>query len=93
MFTAIAAAVLATMALGLVRALLGPTLFDRILAANVFATKMTLLIAIIGFLTERPDFLDIALLYALLNFVGSVAVLRFVRLRAQPRDSAGPSNA
>ena len=89
MFTAIAAAVLATMALGLVRALLGPTLFDRILAANVFATKMTLLIAIIGFLTERPDFLDIALLYALLNFVGSVAVLRFVRLELSPKVGDG----
>ena len=88
MFGAAAAALLMTMALALIRALLGPTLFDRILALNTIATKTTLLIAVIGFLTDRPDFLDIALLYALLNFVGTVAVLRFVRLGAQfaPRE-------
>ena len=90
MFGAAAVALLVTMTLALVRALLGPTLFDRILAVNTIATKTTLLIAVIGFLTERPDFLDIALLYALLNFVGTIAVLRFVRLRTQVAPS-GPT--
>ena len=92
MFGAAAAALLVTMTLALIRALLGPTLFDRILAVNTIATKTTLLIAVIGFLTDRPDFLDIALLYALLNFVGTIAVLRFVQLRTQVA-SSGPTGA
>jgi len=92
MFGAAAAALLVTMTLALIRALLGPTLFDRILAVNTIATKTTLLIAVVGFLTDRPDFMDIALLYALLNFVGTIAVLRFVRLRTQAT-SSGPTGA
>lgn len=76
MFTVALVAVLVTMALALVRASLGPTLFDRLLALNMFGTKTMLLIAVIGFLTGRPDFLDLALLYALLSFIGMIAVLR-----------------
>ena len=68
-----------TMLLALARALLGPTVFDRILAANTFSTKTVLLIAVLGFFTDRPDYLDLALAYALINFVGAVAVLKFVR--------------
>ena len=79
MFAAAAAAIIITMGLALVRALLGPTTFDRILAVNMFATKTTLLIAVVGFLTGRPDFLDIALAYALINFIGTVALLRVYR--------------
>lgn len=70
-------ALLTTMALVLVRAMLGPTLYDRILAVNTFGTKTVLLIAVVGFFTGRPDFLDIALIYALINFIGTVAVLKF----------------
>lgn len=69
-------AVLATMGLALVRALSGPTLYDRILAVNMFGTKTVLFIAVAGFLAGRPAFLDIALVYALINFVGTVAVMR-----------------
>ena len=69
--------ILITMGLALARAMLGPTVFDRILAVNMFGTKTVLLIAVIGFLTGRPDFLDLALLYALMNFIGVIAVLRF----------------
>ncbi len=76
--TAATAAVLATMALALVRALKGPTVFDRILAVNMFGTKTVLLIAVFGFLTGRPEFLDVALVYALINFVGVIAILKFV---------------
>jgi multicomponent Na+:H+ antiporter subunit F len=71
------AAILITMGLALVRASRGPTVFDRILALNMFGTKTVLLIAVIGFLTDRPDFLDLALVYALMNFIGVVGVLRF----------------
>ena len=79
MFAAAAAAIIITMGLALVRALLGPTTFDRILAVNMFATKTTLLIAVVGFLAGRPDFLDIALAYALINFIGTIALLRVYR--------------
>jgi multicomponent Na+:H+ antiporter subunit F len=78
MFAAAAMAILATMAVALGRAIAGPTVFDRILAVNVFGTKTVLIIAVLGFLTGRPDFLDIALVYALINFIGVVAVLKFV---------------
>ena len=69
--------VLATMVLALVRAFMGPTVFDRVLAANMFGTKTVLLIAVGGFLTGRPEWLDLAILYALMNFIGMVALLRF----------------
>lgn len=77
MFVAATIAVLITMALTLMRALMGPTLFDRLLAVNSFGTKTVMLIAVYGFMTGRPDFLDIALVYALINFLGTVAVLKF----------------
>lgn len=76
MFTAAAAAILVTMGLALVRAIKGPSIYDRILAANMFGTKTVLIIAVLGFLMGRPDFMDIALVYALINFVGIIAVLK-----------------
>ncbi len=79
MFAAASAAVLAVMALTLVRALLGPTVYDRILAVNAFGSLTVVLIAVFGFLTGRPEFLDIALVYALINFIGTIAVLKFFR--------------
>ena len=79
MFVAAMVAVLATMALALVRALLGPTVYDRILALNMFGTKTVLLIAVAGFLAGRPEFLDLALVYALVNFAGTIAVAKFAR--------------
>jgi multicomponent Na+:H+ antiporter subunit F len=63
----------------LLRASLGPTVFDRILAINTFGTVTVLLIALFGFLTARPDFMDIALLYALINFISTIAVLKLFR--------------
>ena len=77
MFAAACIAILVTMGLALSRALLGPTRFDRILAVNMFGTKTVILIAVVGFLTNRPEFLDLALVYALMNFIGVIAVLRF----------------
>lgn len=77
MFTVATLALLVTMVLTLVRALAGPTIFDRLLAVNSFGTKTVLFIAVFGFLTGRPDFLDIALVYALINFIGTIAVLKF----------------
>lgn len=82
MFVAATIAVLVTMALALARAFIGPTPFDRLLAVNMFGTKTVLLIAVLGFLTGRPEFLDIALVYALINFVSVIAVLKFVKFGA-----------
>lgn len=76
MILAATIAVLVAMLLGLLRAVIGPTVYDRILAANVFGTKAVLFIALAGFLAGRPEFLDIALVYALINFTGTVAVLK-----------------
>lgn len=77
MFIAAGAAILITMALALIRVLLGPTVYDRILAVNALGTKTVLIISVFGFLSERPDFLDIALVYALINFIGTIAILKF----------------
>jgi len=60
----------------LVRALRGPSVFDRILAVNVAGTKTVILVALLGFVSARPEFLDIALLYALMNFVVTIAILK-----------------
>ena len=79
MFAAAILALLVAMALALARALLGPTVYDRVLAVNSFGTKTVLLIAVFGFLTGRPDFLDISLIYALINFIGTIAVLKFLK--------------
>ena len=77
MFLAAAIAILVAMALALLRAFMGPTLYDRILSVNVFGTKTVLFIAVLGFLMGRPEFLDIALVYALINFIAMIGVLRF----------------
>jgi len=82
MFIAASAAVLVTMFLTLIRLFVGPSLYDRTLAGNTFGTCTVLLIGIMGFLADRPDFLDIALVYALINFIGTIAVLKFFRYRA-----------
>ncbi|MDF3009432.1 MAG: pH regulation protein [Burkholderiales bacterium] len=79
MFAAAALALLAALVLLLVRAVLGPTVFDRLLAANTIGTVSVVLLATIGFLTGRPDFLDLAIVYGLLNIVGTIAVLKFFR--------------
>ncbi|MCC5872419.1 MAG: pH regulation protein F [Gammaproteobacteria bacterium] len=76
MFLATAIAILVTLALALSRAFLGPTIHDRILAVNVVGTKTVLMIAVVGFITGRPEFIDIAIVYALLNYIGIIAVLR-----------------
>ncbi|RTR39993.1 cation:proton antiporter [Shewanella canadensis] len=77
MLTAATIAILVVMLLAIIRCVVGPTLYDRILAFNMFGTKTVLLISILGFLMGRPEFLDIALVYALINFISVIGVLRF----------------
>lgn len=79
MFIAATIAILVVMFILLLRATLGPTIFDRILAINTFGTATVLFIALFGFLTNRPDFMDIALTYALINFIATIAVLKIFR--------------
>lgn len=77
MFGAASLGVLVVMAMALARALMGPSVFDRILAVNLFGTLTVVLIALLGFLIDRPEFLDISLVYALINFIGTIAVTKY----------------
>ena len=78
MYSVAIVAILITILLALVRALLGPTVYDRVAAMNMLGTKTILLISVFALLTDRQDLLDIALVYALINFIGVVAVLKLV---------------
>ena len=81
MFLVATSSLLIGMMLVLVRLFLGPTVYDRVLAVNTFGTHTVLFIGVLGFLMGRPDFLDIALLYALINFVGTITILKFFKYR------------
>ena len=81
MFYVATISILISFILVLMRLFLGPTLYDRVLALNAFGTLAVLMISVVGFLFGRPDFLDIALLYALLNFIGTIAILKFFRYK------------
>ena len=86
MYYVVALATLVTMGLALARALIGPTVYDRVLTVNMFGTKTVLLLSVMAFLGGRPDFLDLALAYALINFIGVLAVLEFFKARAARRE-------
>jgi multicomponent Na+:H+ antiporter subunit F len=89
-FSVVAIAILVTMVLAVIRALAGPSIYDRVLAVNMFGTKTTLLLAVVAFLYGRADFLDLALAYALINLVGVLAVLEFFESRVElDRESPG----
>jgi len=79
MFAVAAIAILVALALAITRGILGPTVFDRALAANAVGSLAIMLLAVFGFLTDRPEFLDIGLTYGLLNMIGTLAVLKFFR--------------
>jgi len=88
------AGLVVAMSLMIVRAIMGPSHYDRILAANSFGTKTVLLLALMGYLFGRPAFLDIALVYALINFVTTIALMKFFRYRslARPLTAAAGEN-
>lgn len=86
MYYAVTIALVITMGLALARAIIGPSVYDRVLAMNMFGTKTVLLLAVIAFILGRPDFLDLALTYALINFIGVLAVLGFFQDRASRRE-------
>lgn len=88
MFASAMVGVLVTMGLALVRSIRGPDVFDRILAANSFGTCTVLFIAVMGYLAGRPAFLDLALVYALISFIGTIAVLRFINFGGMGENEA-----
>lgn len=87
MIEVVAVLLLFSMGIVLIRALLGPSLFDRILAVNVFSTKTALLIAVYAWIMDRPDILDIAIVYALINFIAVIAFLKLI-VRGNLADSS-----
>ncbi len=93
MYAAAAAGIVVSMALVLVRGVMGPSIFNRILAVNSFGTLCVTLIAVFGFVSDRPEFMDLALVYALINFIGTIAVTKFVTFvdmgHGIERDDAG----
>lgn len=93
MYAVAIVAILITILLALVRALMGPTIYDRIAAMNMLGTKTILLIAAFAFMTGRSDLLDIALVYALINFIGVVAVLKLVEQGNLYTDSDGVADS
>jgi multicomponent Na+:H+ antiporter subunit F len=93
MFAAAACALLVALALVLVRAFLGPTVFDRAQAANTVGTLAVLLLSVLGFLNGRPDFLDLAIVYGLLNVVGTIAVLKYFQYGGLGEGSDRPRSA
>ncbi len=92
-YAAAASAILITMLLAMARAIVGPSTYDRILALNAFGTKTVLLIAVMGYLFGRPEWLDLAPVYGLCNFVGTLAVLRFSKYGSLANDVTLPPDA
>lgn len=88
-----AAGLVVAMTLMIVRAIVGPSHYDRILAVNSFGTKTVLLIAVIGYVFGRPDFLDIAIVYALINFVTTIALMKMLRYQSLVRPLASRKEA
>ena len=77
MLIAATIAILVVIVMAMSRAFIGPTLYDRVLAVNMLGTKTVLLISLLGFVMGRPEFLDIAIVYALINFISVIGVLRY----------------
>ncbi len=81
MFAVGTCAVIAALVLVVVRVIKGPTVFDRVLAANTVGTLAILLLAVLGFLNGRPEWLDLGITYGVLNLIGTLAILKFFRHR------------
>jgi multicomponent Na+:H+ antiporter subunit F len=93
MFAATSAGLLVALALVLLRAFMGPTVFDRAQSANTIGTLSVLLLAVMGFLAGRPEFLDLAIVYGLLNLIGTIAVLKYFEYGALGAEGGPPRDA
>lgn len=84
LFFAIATALASTMLLSLYRLLRGPTVFDRLTGLGLIGTKTIVLLLVVGFWTERIEiYVDIALSYGLLSFVGTLALARYFEQKGE----------
>jgi multicomponent Na+:H+ antiporter subunit F len=79
MIIGVFAALLVVMLLLIARGVVGPTVFDRILIANSFGTVTVIFIVILGEFVGTPYFVDIAITYALINFITTIALLRYFK--------------
>lgn len=79
MFAVATIAVFVALALAVARLLMGPSIFDRVVAGNAVGSLSVVILALIGFVYGRPEFLDLAITYALLNIIGTIAVLKYFR--------------
>lgn len=85
-FLAVGMIIAGTILLCLYRAVFGPGTFNRIVAANVIGTKAIVLLIVVGYIIERPHFIDIALMYAVLSFIGTLIISKYLErgeLRSQ----------
>jgi multicomponent Na+:H+ antiporter subunit F len=92
MFAVAASAILVALALVITRAIKGPTVFDRVLAGNSAGTLAIMLLAVVGFMTGRPEFLDLGITYGLLNLISTLAVLKFFRHGDLAHDAEEPKS-
>lgn len=83
MMTAALIAVMVVMVMVFIRGWIGPSLYDRVLAINTFGTATVLMIAVLGFFMKRPEFMDIAIVYSLINFISTIAILKLYRFSDQ----------
>ncbi|MFQ6071393.1 MAG: monovalent cation/H+ antiporter complex subunit F [Methanosarcinales archaeon] len=78
LFKIISITIIITTLLCLYRGVYGPEMYNRLVAINTIGTKTIVILVLIGFIYERPFFFDIALVYALLNFIGTLAISKYV---------------
>lgn len=76
-YLATAIALLIGLLIILIRAIVGPTVYDRILATNAVGTKTILFVTLLGYISGRPEFIDMAIVYALVSFITTIAILKF----------------
>jgi multicomponent Na+:H+ antiporter subunit F len=77
MFDIATIAVIFAIMLTLYRLIKGPTIYDRVLAGNAIGTKAVVILVLIGFAYGRPHFLDLAVVYTLINFIATIAFLKY----------------
>lgn len=77
-FLAVGMIIAGTILVSSYRAIAGPGTFNRVVAANIIGTKAIVLLIIVGYIIERPHFVDIALMYAILNFIGTIIVAKYL---------------
>lgn len=62
----------------LYRAVAGPTVYDRILACNAIGTKTIVFVTLLGYISGRTEFIDMAIVYALIAFITTIAILKYI---------------